>query len=174
MDGRVTPARAGALVAAASWFAAADGRETGRDLGELLRSYRHAAGVTQQQVADMLGYDRTYKSASPPPTCWRALAMRAPLWKCLPVLCGMLKRSVCRIKCRGSSGWPSGLPSVPPASTSVSRPGRNAEGGGQPHGTNEKKVAMCVAAVVGRRCCCHRHVRTDSARRHRRLRQRLR
>ena len=62
MDGRVTPARAGALVAAASWFPAADGRETGRDLGELLRSYRHAAGVTQQQVADMLGYDRTYIS----------------------------------------------------------------------------------------------------------------
>jgi transcriptional regulator with XRE-family HTH domain len=62
MDGRVTPARAGALVAAASWFPAADGRETGRDLGELLRDYRHAAGVTQQQVADMLGYDRTYIS----------------------------------------------------------------------------------------------------------------
>jgi transcriptional regulator with XRE-family HTH domain len=62
MDRRVTPAKAGALVAAASWFAAADGRETGRDLGELLRSYRHAAGVTQQQVADMLGYDRTYIS----------------------------------------------------------------------------------------------------------------
>jgi transcriptional regulator with XRE-family HTH domain len=62
MDGRVTPARAGALVAAASWFPAADGRETGRDLGEFLRGYRHAAGVTQQQVADMLGYDRTYIS----------------------------------------------------------------------------------------------------------------
>lgn len=44
MDGRVTPARAGALVAAASWFPAADGREPRRDLGELLRSYRHAAG----------------------------------------------------------------------------------------------------------------------------------
>ena len=62
MDGCVTPARASALVAAASWFPAADGRETGRDLGEFLRGYRHAAGVTQQQVADMLGYDRTYIS----------------------------------------------------------------------------------------------------------------
>ena len=62
MDGRVTPVSAGALVAAASWFPAADGRETGRDLGELLRDYRHAAGVTPQQVADMLGYDRTYIS----------------------------------------------------------------------------------------------------------------
>jgi transcriptional regulator with XRE-family HTH domain len=60
MDGRVTPARAGALVAAASWFPTAD--ENGKDLGEVLRGYRHAAGVTQQQVADMLGYDRTYIS----------------------------------------------------------------------------------------------------------------
>jgi transcriptional regulator with XRE-family HTH domain len=60
MDGRVTPARAGALVAAASWFPAAD--ENGKNLGEVLRGYRHAAGVTQQQVADMLGYDRTYIS----------------------------------------------------------------------------------------------------------------
>jgi transcriptional regulator with XRE-family HTH domain len=62
MDGRVTPVRAGALVAAASWLPVAAGRETGRDLGELLRGYRHVAGVTQQQVADMLGYDRTYIS----------------------------------------------------------------------------------------------------------------
>lgn len=62
MDGRMTPARAGALVAAASWFPAADGREMGQDLGEILRGYRHAAGVTQQQVAGMLGYDRTYIS----------------------------------------------------------------------------------------------------------------
>jgi transcriptional regulator with XRE-family HTH domain len=62
MDGRVTPAQAGVLVSAASWFPAAGGRGTVRDLGELLRSYRHAAGVTQQQVADLLGYDRTYIS----------------------------------------------------------------------------------------------------------------
>lgn len=62
MDRRVTPARAGALVAAASWFPAAEGHESGRDLGELLRGYRHVAGVTQQHVADMLGYDRTYIS----------------------------------------------------------------------------------------------------------------
>jgi transcriptional regulator with XRE-family HTH domain len=62
MDGRETRAPAGGLVAAASWFPAADGREIGRDLGELLRGYRSSAGVTQQQVADLLGYDRTYFS----------------------------------------------------------------------------------------------------------------
>jgi transcriptional regulator with XRE-family HTH domain len=62
MDGRVTPATAGGLIAAASWFPAADGREMGQDPGEILRGYRYAAGLTQQQVADMLGYDRTYIS----------------------------------------------------------------------------------------------------------------
>lgn len=62
MDGRVTPANAGALAAAAYWFPAADGRETRRELGKLLRGYRHVTGVTQQHVADMLGYDRTYIS----------------------------------------------------------------------------------------------------------------
>ena len=32
------------------------------DLGGILRGYRHASGLTQQQLADLLGYDRTYIS----------------------------------------------------------------------------------------------------------------
>ena len=51
----------GALVAAASWLAA--GRsQPGWDPGAILRGYRHASGLTQQQLADLLGYDRTYIS----------------------------------------------------------------------------------------------------------------
>jgi ribosome-binding protein aMBF1 (putative translation factor) len=30
-----------------------------RDLGVVFRSYRQAGGLSQQQLADMLGYDRT-------------------------------------------------------------------------------------------------------------------
>ncbi len=51
----------GALVAAASWLAA--GRsQPGGDPGAILRGCRHASGLTQQQLADLLGYDRTYIS----------------------------------------------------------------------------------------------------------------
>jgi len=32
------------------------------DLGAILRGYRRACALTQQQLADMLGYDRTYIS----------------------------------------------------------------------------------------------------------------
>jgi hypothetical protein len=56
------PARTGTLVAAASWFPAADGREIGQDIDKLLRGYRAGTAVTQQQVADMPGFDRTYIS----------------------------------------------------------------------------------------------------------------
>lgn len=52
----------GALVAAASWLAAAGPTEPGGDLGAILRAYRHASGLTQQRLADLLGYDRTYIS----------------------------------------------------------------------------------------------------------------
>jgi transcriptional regulator with XRE-family HTH domain len=51
----------GALVAVASWLAV--GRsQPGGDPGAILRGYRHASGLTQQQLADLLGYDRTYIS----------------------------------------------------------------------------------------------------------------
>jgi transcriptional regulator with XRE-family HTH domain len=51
----------GALVAAASWRPAASG-DRGGNLGAILRGYRHAGGLTQQQLADLLGFDRTYIS----------------------------------------------------------------------------------------------------------------
>ncbi len=44
---------------AAAWVSAA-GR--GEDLGVILRGYGRASALTQQQLADMLGYDRTYIS----------------------------------------------------------------------------------------------------------------
>jgi len=59
------PARlpaAGASVAAASWLAAAWRSKPRADLGSLLRAYRNASGMTQQQLADLLGFDRTYIS----------------------------------------------------------------------------------------------------------------
>jgi transcriptional regulator with XRE-family HTH domain len=34
----------------------------GGELGTILRGYRRASALTQQQLADMLGYDRTYIS----------------------------------------------------------------------------------------------------------------
>src|SRR6266581_2376197 len=52
----------GAAVAAASWLAVAGRGKPRADLAALLRSYRHASGMTQQQLADMLGFDRTYIS----------------------------------------------------------------------------------------------------------------
>ena len=36
--------------------------ETGGDLRAILRAYRSASGLTQQQLADVLGFDRTYIS----------------------------------------------------------------------------------------------------------------
>jgi len=53
---------AGAPVAAASWLAAARRTEPFGDLGAILRAYRHVNGLTQQQLADLLGFDRTYIS----------------------------------------------------------------------------------------------------------------
>jgi transcriptional regulator with XRE-family HTH domain len=49
------------LVVAASWRPAAGGGQ-GRDLGAVLRGYRQAGGLTQQHLADLLGFDRTYIS----------------------------------------------------------------------------------------------------------------
>ena len=46
-------------VGAAVWLPAA--RRAG-DLGTILRGYRRASALTQQQLAEMLGYDRTYIS----------------------------------------------------------------------------------------------------------------
>lgn len=61
----LVPARwpsVGAPVTAASWLATTEGSKPRTDLGALLRSYRHASGLTQQQLADLLGFDRTYIS----------------------------------------------------------------------------------------------------------------
>ena len=38
------------------------GSELFGDLGAILRAHRHASGLTQQQLADSLGFDRTYIS----------------------------------------------------------------------------------------------------------------
>jgi transcriptional regulator with XRE-family HTH domain len=38
------------------------GGDRGGNLGGILRSYRHAGGLTQQHLADLLGFDRTYIS----------------------------------------------------------------------------------------------------------------
>jgi transcriptional regulator with XRE-family HTH domain len=56
------PLAAGALVAAASWLSAAGRGDSRGDLGVILRGYRHASGLTQQHLADLLGFDRTYIS----------------------------------------------------------------------------------------------------------------
>jgi transcriptional regulator with XRE-family HTH domain len=47
---------------AAAWLPAAERAGAGGDLGAILRGYRRACALTQQQLADMLGYDRTYIS----------------------------------------------------------------------------------------------------------------
>jgi transcriptional regulator with XRE-family HTH domain len=49
-------------VGAAAWLPAAERVEAGREVGAILRGYRRACTLTQQQLADMLGYDRTYIS----------------------------------------------------------------------------------------------------------------
>jgi transcriptional regulator with XRE-family HTH domain len=48
------------VIAAAHWLPAEAG--PGRGLGDVLLGYRKANGLYQQDVADMLGYDRTYIS----------------------------------------------------------------------------------------------------------------
>jgi len=53
---------AGVPVAAASWMASLRGSEPFGDLGAILRAYRYASRLTQQQLADLLGFDRTYIS----------------------------------------------------------------------------------------------------------------
>jgi transcriptional regulator with XRE-family HTH domain len=56
------PPAAGAQVAAASWLSAAGRDDSRENLGAILRGYRHASGLTQQNLADLLGFDRTYIS----------------------------------------------------------------------------------------------------------------
>lgn len=53
-----SPTSVGVPVAAASWLSVAVRGE----LGTILRGYRQASGMTQQQLADLLGYDRSYIS----------------------------------------------------------------------------------------------------------------
>jgi transcriptional regulator with XRE-family HTH domain len=48
-------------LSSAAWLAARDAAG-GTDLAQILHSYRLAAGLTQQQLAGLLGYDRTYVS----------------------------------------------------------------------------------------------------------------
>jgi transcriptional regulator with XRE-family HTH domain len=50
------------LVAAASWLPASGSAGLEGNVGAILRSYRRAGGLTQQQLADLLGFDRTYIS----------------------------------------------------------------------------------------------------------------
>jgi transcriptional regulator with XRE-family HTH domain len=49
-------------VGAAAWLPAAERAGADGDLGAILRGYRRACALTQQQLADVLGYDRTYIS----------------------------------------------------------------------------------------------------------------
>ena len=51
-----------APIAAAAWLSPACRVEARGDLGAILRGYRRASALTQQQLADVLGYDRTYIS----------------------------------------------------------------------------------------------------------------
>jgi 8-oxo-dGTP pyrophosphatase MutT (NUDIX family)/transcriptional regulator with XRE-family HTH domain len=57
---RPTPAAPSGAVATAAWLAAE--AAPGRGLGDVLLGYRRVNGLYQQDVADMLGYDRTYIS----------------------------------------------------------------------------------------------------------------
>ena len=50
------------LIAAASWLPKADSGGLGGNVGAILLSYRRAGRLTQQQLADLLGFDRTYIS----------------------------------------------------------------------------------------------------------------
>src|ERR1700726_792016 len=73
---------------AAAWLPAAERAGAGGDLGAILRGYRRACALTQQQLADVLGYDRTYISmiesgrgypASPrPPTPEACMVLPSP------------------------------------------------------------------------------------------------
>lgn len=51
-----------ALTAAASWLPTADRGNRRRSLGAILLGYRHAGRLTQQHLADLLGFDRSYIS----------------------------------------------------------------------------------------------------------------
>src|SRR5712691_6728561 len=51
-----------AITGAAAWLPTARRVTVAGDLGAILRGYRRASALTQQQLADMLGYDRTYIS----------------------------------------------------------------------------------------------------------------
>ena len=51
-----------AVTGAAAWLPAVRRSGAAGDLGAILRGYRRASALTQQQLADMLGYDRTYIS----------------------------------------------------------------------------------------------------------------
>ena len=53
---------AGAPVATAACLSVAGRAGAGGDLGAILRAYRSASRLTQQQLADVLGFDRTYIS----------------------------------------------------------------------------------------------------------------
>jgi transcriptional regulator with XRE-family HTH domain len=50
------------LIAAVSWLPKADSDGFGGNVGTILLSYRRAGRLTQQQLADLLGFDRTYIS----------------------------------------------------------------------------------------------------------------
>jgi transcriptional regulator with XRE-family HTH domain len=60
--GMPAPAAGTGPVVAAVWLSAARSLRSGGDLGEKLRGYRSAGSLTRQQLADKLGYDRTYIS----------------------------------------------------------------------------------------------------------------
>jgi len=49
-------------VGAAAWLSAAKRAGAGGDVGGDLAGYRRACALTQEQLADVLGYDRTYIS----------------------------------------------------------------------------------------------------------------
>jgi transcriptional regulator with XRE-family HTH domain len=51
-----------AIIAAASWLPGADSYGLKGNVGAILLSYRRVGGLTQQQLADLLGFDRTYIS----------------------------------------------------------------------------------------------------------------
>src|SRR5947209_11534175 len=51
-----------AITGAAAWLPTVRRVTAAGDLGAILRGYRRACALTQQQLADMLGYDRTYIS----------------------------------------------------------------------------------------------------------------
>ena len=60
-SGPVAPASR-TLVAAASWLPSPASTGLEGNVGAILRSYRRVGGLTQQQLADLLGFDRTYIS----------------------------------------------------------------------------------------------------------------